>query len=83
MAFRDVKTVTRTITISDITPEEMASIFGDWFADQQGAFFNALAIESKDWPGCGFAGQSYAITQHLDEGGRKIVDDIIDNCKAD
>lgn len=80
MSIRGVKTITRTVTVSDLTPEEMASIFAEWFADQQAAFFNALAVESKDWPGCGIDGQMYAVTEYLDEGGRKVVNAIIDNC---
>lgn len=82
MSLRDVKTITRTVTISDLTPQEMASIFADWFDDEQAEFFDALHEESKDWPGCGFGGQAYAFAQKLGPGGRKIVDDIIDNCKV-
>lgn len=82
MSIRDVKKITRTVTVSDLTPKEMASIFAEWFDDKQAAFFNALAVESKNWPGGGFGGQMYAMSGYLDEGGRRIVDDIIDNCKS-
>lgn len=76
MSVRDVPTVTRTVTISDMTPAEMASIFASWFDDQQAAFFAALVEESKDWPGSQFEGQAYAIVQKLDRDGMKIVGDL-------
>lgn len=80
MAENAVKTVTRTVTVSDLTPAEMASIFAGWYDDQQAAFFDALAAETKDWPGCGWAGQAYAFGQKLGNDGRMIMDTLIDNC---
>lgn len=80
MSDRTVNTVTRTVTISDLTPAEMASIFASWFDDQQAQFFDALADETKDWPGCGWSGQAYCIAQKLGPKGRRIMNDMIDNC---
>lgn len=68
--------VTRTITLSDLTPAEVASIFSNWTDQEQAAFFNALAGEVKDWPGTGWCMQCSYITQKLDDGGRRIVEKL-------
>lgn len=75
---RDVKTVTRTVTISDLTPAEMASIFAGWFDTDQAAFFDALAAETADWPGCGWGGQAYELCTKLGEPGTRMVADLSD-----
>ena len=82
MADKTVNTVTRTVTISDLTPEEMASIFAAWDDHQQGAFFNALHVEAKDWPLGGWNGQFWHVVKHLDANGREVVGDLVENYSA-
>lgn len=68
--------VTRTLEIDDMTPQELASIFARWFADEQAAFFSAIAVESKDWPGTGWCQQACAIAEHLDDAGRSVIEKL-------
>lgn len=78
MPDRDVKTITRTVTISDLTPEEMASVFAGWHSGRQAAFFNALAAEAKGWPGAGWTGQAGAVAadDNLARTGADIIRDL-------
>jgi len=73
MAERAVNTVTRTVTVSDLTPAEMASIFADWSDIQQAEFFDHLHRESLGWPNSGWYGQAYSIVSRLTPNGRAVV----------
>lgn len=79
MVDRTIKTITRTVTLSDLTPVELASIFAAYDDGQQAAFFNALAAETGDWPGTGWEGQCYHICKNLSPDGQRIVADLADN----
>lgn len=54
MAEKKVVSRTLTVTVSDLSPEEMASIFAGWNDGQQAAFFHALHEEAQSWPGGGW-----------------------------
>ena len=82
MAVRDVRTVTRTVTLSDLTPAEMASLFAGWSSTLQGEFFAALRAESEDWPNSGWCGQCYYIVQDADADALFVLDKLADHVVA-
>lgn len=82
MAERTVKTVTRTLTVSDLTPAEMASVFADWSDIDQAEFFHHLRAESRDWPNSGWCGQAYNIVSRLSPDGRAIVEALADHVRS-
>ncbi len=69
------KAVTRTVTVSDLEPHELASIFAAYDDDQQAAFFDAVADEVKDWGGTGWCGQCSWFVPKLKADG-KVPQDI-------
>lgn len=71
--------VTRSVTIDDLTPQEMAEIFCNMFADQQAVFFNTVGAISRTWPGAGMCQQAYGIVRHLDDLGLYVVQRIADH----
>lgn len=68
--------ITRTVTLSDLTPAELASIFSDFDSKQQAAFFNALHEEVKTYAGTGWCGQCSWIVDDLDRGGFDIIETL-------
>ena len=82
MAERSVQTVTRTVTVSDLTPAEMASIFASWVSTDQAAFFAALREESRDWPNSGWCGQAHYIVTDADTDALFILDKLADHVVA-
>ena len=73
MAAFERKAVTRTVTVSDLSPSELASIFSAYDDNEQAAFFDALAEEVKDWPGSGWCMQCAWFIPKLSKGGKDIV----------
>lgn len=73
MAERHKLVVTRTVTLSDLTPAELASIFAGWDDNLQAEFFTHIAEESKDWPGTGWEMQACHIADKLASAGKKVV----------
>lgn len=71
--------VTRTVTLSDLTPAELASILAAYDAKQQAAFFSALTVEARDWPGTGWDGQAWHIVSILDADGTKAVGSLAEH----
>ncbi len=67
------KAITRTVTLSDLSPAELASIFAQMDSGQQAAFFDALAEEVKDWPGTGWCMQCSWIEQEMTPRARDVV----------
>lgn len=67
------KPVTRTVSVNDLTPQELAALFCQLCNDEQAEFFAAVADESKDWPGTGWDGQAMAIVEKLDSAGRFVL----------
>lgn len=67
--------VSRTIEISDITPEELAVLFTDMVAFGQAKFFAEVWRIAKDWPGAGWCQQSYDIAKNAEycPGAREAV----------
>ena len=63
----------RTITIDDITPQELAKLFLGMFGDEQAAFFNAMKAETDKWSGAGWCQQSCAISKHLNKDGIETI----------
>lgn len=74
MAAITKQVVTRTVTVSDLTPQELASIFAAYPDDDQAAFFDAVAEEVKDWPGSGWCMQCCWFIPKLGKGGREVVE---------
>lgn len=58
--------VSRTISLDDMTPEEMAKLFAAMGSDEQIRFFSALRAETKDWPGSGWCMQCSYIAADAD-----------------
>lgn len=65
--------VTRTLTIDDLTPSELATLFTDMDDYRQAEFFAAIAPIAREWSGAGWCQQSCSIAQRLDDTGRKVV----------
>lgn len=82
MAVRDVQTVTRTVTISDLTAAEMASIFAQWDSRAQAAFFAALRDESRDWPNSGWCGQAHYIVSDANPDALFVLEKLADHVVA-
>lgn len=68
--------ITRTVTLSDLTPAELASIFAAFDDHHQAAFFDALADEVKDWPGTGWSMQCCYFVPKLGDRGRAVLADM-------
>lgn len=65
--------ITRTITIKDITPAELAAIFCGMFADEQAAFFSEIGRIAATWPGAGWCQQSCSISENLDKRATETI----------
>ena len=65
--------ITRTFTIADITPQELATTFLDWNSEEQAAFFNAFKAETDKWPGAGWCQQSCEISRFLEPSGIETI----------
>ncbi|HEX8414756.1 MAG TPA: hypothetical protein VF637_12850 [Sphingomicrobium sp.] len=65
--------VTRTIKVDDLSPEELAAVFVGYFDAQQAEFFNEVYRLSRAWSGTGWCGQACSIAPLLDAGGRSVV----------
>jgi hypothetical protein len=72
-------TITRTITLDDLTPDELAELFCKMFADEQAAFFAKVAQVASTWPGAGMCQQACAIADHLDHDGRYAIERLADH----
>lgn len=66
MSLYDKADVKRTFAIDDLTPEELAALFCDLFADQQARFFTEVWRIAKEWPGAGWCQQSCEIVKQAD-----------------
>lgn len=65
--------IQRTITIDDITPEELADAFLNMDGEQQAAFFNAFKAETDKWPGAGWCQQCCEISRYLNNDGIESI----------
>lgn len=74
--------ITRTVRIDDLTPAEAAKIIAHWPSDEQSAFFDALWVEGRDWPGTGWCMQCCHIAETLGQDGRKFVETLAGHVSA-
>ncbi len=68
--------ITRTFHISDISPQELASLFTAMFDDAQAEFFAEIGRIAKDWPGAGWCMQSCCIAGKLSDEGRAVIETL-------
>ena len=76
-------TVTRTVNISDITPEEMAILFTSMDDREQANFFAAVRPIAATWPGAGLCQQAYEIHRRLNDDGRFVIETLASHLPAD
>ncbi len=72
-------TITRTVVIDDLTPEELAGRFADMGPRQQAKFFAAVAAIADTWSGAGMCMQAYAIADYLDAQGKYAIERLADH----
>lgn len=65
--------ITRSITIADITPQELANVFAGMWAEEQAEFFGHVWEIARAWPGAGWCGQSSAIAKALTPAGKDCI----------
>lgn len=65
--------LTRSITIDDLTPEEMAYLFCEMDSRGQARFFTRVGEMAANWSGAGWCQQSCAISQHLDKTATETI----------
>lgn len=75
--------ITRTITLDDPTPAELAQAFCDLDGDDQAAFLSAVWRIAKDWPGAGWCQQSHAIAQAADSDAREAIRTLASHLPAE
>lgn len=73
--------VTRTVTIDDLTPQEVAQLFCGFFDCGQAAFFNEVARISATWPGAGWCSQAFAIADNsaLTVEARRVIEQLAEH----
>jgi hypothetical protein len=78
MADQTKVAITRTVTLSDLTPQEVASIFCEFSNHQQAQFLDAIAAEAESWPGMGWNGQALSIAESddLTERGARVGEQL-------
>jgi hypothetical protein len=59
--------ITRTIELDDLTPEELAFAFCEMDGGQQAAFFSTVGKIAATWPGTGWCQQCCAMSEHFDK----------------
>jgi hypothetical protein len=72
-------TITRTFTIDDLSPEELAALFADMHGEQQALFFSEVGKIAATWPGAGMCMQALSIAENLDASGRYVIERIADH----
>jgi hypothetical protein len=67
-------TVTRTISLDNITPAELADLFANGLNnEQQAEFFDVVGAIAKAWPGAGWCTQACAISAELTPLARETI----------
>lgn len=76
--------VTRTIEVSDLTPEELAALFTDMVAYGQAKFFAEVWRIAAGWPGAGWCQQSYDIAKNAElcPGARDAIETLAAHLEA-
>ena len=65
--------ITRTIVLDDLTPEELAVNFLAMDGKRQAAFFNAFKAITDKWPGAGWCQQCCALSEYLNRDGIETI----------
>ena len=63
----------RTFAISNITAEELATIFANMPDEDQAIFFSKVGEIAATWPGAGWCRQCCAISEHLDKRATETI----------
>lgn len=73
--------VTRTLTLDDLSPAEVAELFCDMNSSDQAEFFNAVAEIARSWPGAGWCQQACEIirSKDLDDRGRRAIGSLAEH----
>ena len=74
--------ITRTVTIDDITPQELATLFLAMLDSEQAAFFNAFKATTDTWPGAGWCQQCCGLSEYLDNDGKGTIAKLAE-CSAE
>lgn len=75
--------ITRTITLDDPTPEELAKAFCDFDNGDQAAFLSAIWQITKAWPGAGWCQQSCSIVEVADNDAIQTIRTLASHLPAD
>lgn len=65
--------ISRTIIVEAITPQELASAFCEMNGEEQAQFFSEVGKIAATWPGAGWCQQSCAISEHLDKMATETI----------
>lgn len=76
-------TITRTITLNDLTPQEVAHLFAEMHDCDQAIFFAEVWRIANGWSGAGWCQQSCAIVGKLDRDGRKAIEALAAHLSSD
>jgi len=76
------QTVTRTVEINDLTPQELAHLFTELGSDDQAAFFSAVWNIAKAWPGAGWCMQALGICEEADSDARSAIKALAEHYNA-
>lgn len=76
-------TITRNITVDDISPAELAALFCDYGDQEQADFFAAIKPITDKWPGAGLCSQSNWICRLLNDDGRFVLSTLASHLPAD
>jgi len=76
------QTITRTVEVNDLTPQELAYLFTEFGSDDQAAFFSAVWNIAKAWPGAGWCMQALGICEEADSDARSAIKSLADHFEA-
>jgi len=71
--------VTRTVAINDLTPQELAHLFTGMDSVNQARFFANIWTIAKAWPGAGWCQQSCAIIEKADADARSAIKSLAEH----
>lgn len=75
--------VSRTIELTDITPNELAHLFTAMDNHQQAWFFASIWRIAKDWPGAGWCQQSCDIIGSAEADGLSAIETLASHLPAE
>lgn len=71
--------ITRTVTVADLTPAELAEAFTEMSSEDQASFFAEVGRIALTWPGAGMCMQALHISEHLDADSRYVIERLADH----